>query len=48
LPNVVLTPHIGAMATDAQRLIGVRVVEVIGAFDRGTLNEELSDIERVI
>jgi D-3-phosphoglycerate dehydrogenase len=47
LPNVVLTPHIGAMAVDAQRLIGDRVVEVICAFDRGTLDEELSDSERV-
>ncbi|MEX0984122.1 MAG: NAD(P)-dependent oxidoreductase [Actinomycetota bacterium] len=29
LPNVILTPHIGAMATDAQRMIGERVVEII-------------------
>jgi D-3-phosphoglycerate dehydrogenase len=47
LPNVVLTPHIGAMAVDAQRLIGDRVVELIYAFDRGTLDEELSESERV-
>jgi phosphoglycerate dehydrogenase-like enzyme len=47
LPNVVLTPHIGAMALDAQRLIGHRVVELIDAFDRENLDEELSDSERV-
>lgn len=32
LPNVILTPHIGAMAIDAQREIGRRVVEIIDAF----------------
>jgi D-3-phosphoglycerate dehydrogenase len=37
LPNVVLTPHIGAMASDAQRQIGARVVELINAFERGEL-----------
>jgi D-3-phosphoglycerate dehydrogenase len=37
LPNVVLTPHIGAMASDAQRQIGARVVELINAFERGDL-----------
>lgn len=31
LPNVVLTPHIGAMAVDAQTAIGRRVVEVVEA-----------------
>jgi phosphoglycerate dehydrogenase-like enzyme len=39
LPNVVLTPHIGAMALDSQRLIGERVIEILGAFAQGTLNE---------
>ncbi len=37
LPNVVLTPHIGAMASDAQRQIGVRVIELIDAYTRGVL-----------
>ena len=32
LDNVILTPHIGAMAIDAQREIGQRVVEIIDAF----------------
>jgi D-3-phosphoglycerate dehydrogenase / 2-oxoglutarate reductase len=37
LPNVVLTPHIGAMASDSQRQIGARAVELINAFERGDL-----------
>ncbi|MDQ4102407.1 MAG: hypothetical protein M3186_01340, partial [Actinomycetota bacterium] len=41
LPNVVLTPHIGAMALDSQRLIGERVVELISAHEKGRLREEL-------
>jgi phosphoglycerate dehydrogenase-like enzyme len=32
LPNVVLTPHIGAMTIDSQREIGRRVVEIIDNF----------------
>jgi phosphoglycerate dehydrogenase-like enzyme len=48
LPNVVLTPHIGAMAWDAQRLIGERVVELLRAHERGSLNELLTPDERVI
>jgi D-3-phosphoglycerate dehydrogenase len=32
LDNVILTPHIGAMAIDAQREIGQKVVETINAF----------------
>jgi D-3-phosphoglycerate dehydrogenase / 2-oxoglutarate reductase len=48
LPNVVLTPHIGAMAEDAQRLIGRRVVELIDAFQEGRLDEELRDHENVV
>jgi D-3-phosphoglycerate dehydrogenase / 2-oxoglutarate reductase len=31
LDNVVLTPHLGAMSTDAQRLIGERVVDAVTA-----------------
>lgn len=48
LPNVVLTPHIGAMAVDSQRLIGERVVELINAFHQARLDEELRDDERVV
>jgi D-3-phosphoglycerate dehydrogenase len=29
LPNVILTPHIGAQAVDAQREIGVRILEIM-------------------
>ena len=32
LPNVVLTPHIGAMTIDSQREIGRRVIEIVDAF----------------
>lgn len=35
LPGVVLTPHVGAMALDAQREIGRRVVECIESHARG-------------
>ena len=45
LPNVVLTPHIGAMALDSQRLIGQRVVELVAAHQKGRLREELSPEE---
>ena len=48
LDNVVLSPHIGAMASDSQRLIGERVVELIDAFDAGRLDEEVRDGERVV
>lgn len=48
LPNVVLTPHIGAMALDSQRLIGARVLELVSAYQQGHLNEELSDGEHVV
>jgi D-3-phosphoglycerate dehydrogenase / 2-oxoglutarate reductase len=47
LPNVVLTPHIGAMALDSQRLIGERVIELIEAFDHGRLDEEVHTDEHV-
>lgn len=47
LPNVVLTPHIGAMALDSQRLIGERVQELIHAFHEGRLDEEVHDGEHV-
>jgi D-3-phosphoglycerate dehydrogenase / 2-oxoglutarate reductase len=48
LPNVVLTPHIGAMALDAQRQIGERVLELVGAFDDGRLDAETRDGELVV
>jgi phosphoglycerate dehydrogenase-like enzyme len=38
LANVVLTPHIGAMASDAQQQIGARVVELVDAYERGDLD----------
>lgn len=34
LPNVILTPHIGAMAVDTQREIGRRVVDAVTTFAR--------------
>jgi phosphoglycerate dehydrogenase-like enzyme len=34
LPNVILTPHIGAMAVDSQREIGHRVNALVDAFMR--------------
>ncbi len=47
LPNVVLTPHIGAMALDSQRLIGDRVFDLIQAFCEGRLDSEVQDDEHV-
>jgi D-3-phosphoglycerate dehydrogenase len=35
LPNVILTPHIGAMAIDAQREIGRRLRELVDTFVAG-------------
>ncbi len=34
LPNVILTPHVGASTVDSQREIGHRVVEVVAALTR--------------
>src|SRR3954452_15390852 len=48
LANVVLTPHIGAMAVDAQRVIGQRVVELIDAFGHGRLDDVVSPAELVV
>lgn len=45
--DVVLTPHIGAMALDSQRLIGERLVELLAAFEAGGLEEEVHDGELV-
>ncbi|MBA3464639.1 MAG: hydroxyacid dehydrogenase [Deltaproteobacteria bacterium] len=47
LPNVVLTPHIGAMALDAQRLIGARVVALVAAHQQGELEKTLRPDELV-
>lgn len=33
LPNVILTPHIGATTVDTQDVIGDRIVEIVEAFD---------------
>ncbi len=48
MDNVVLTPHIGAMAVDSQRLIGERIVELVQAYDNGKLDEEIRDGEHVV
>jgi phosphoglycerate dehydrogenase-like enzyme len=48
MDNVVLTPHIGAMAVDSQRLIGERIVELVQAYDDGKLDEEIRDGEHVV
>lgn len=48
LDNVVLTPHLGAMALDAQRLIGKRVVELVEAFDAQRYDQEVRDGEHVV
>lgn len=48
LPNVVLTPHIGAMALDTQRLIGTRVLELVEACHAGRLEEEVAHGELVV
>lgn len=48
LPNVVLTPHIGAMALDAQREIGDRVIQLVDAYVDNRLDRELRDGENVI
>jgi D-3-phosphoglycerate dehydrogenase / 2-oxoglutarate reductase len=48
LSNVVLTPHIGAMALDAQREIGRRVIALIDAFVDGRLEREAAREELVV
>jgi phosphoglycerate dehydrogenase-like enzyme len=47
LPNVVLTPHIGAMALDSQHMIGERVLELLEAQQRGVLRAVLDPDEIV-
>ena len=46
--NVILTPHIGAMARDAQARIGARMVELIDAHFAGRLDAEATSHELVI
>jgi D-3-phosphoglycerate dehydrogenase / 2-oxoglutarate reductase len=48
LPSVVLTPHIGAMALDSQREIGLRILELVDAFREGRLDSVAQDGELVI
>jgi phosphoglycerate dehydrogenase-like enzyme len=48
LRNVVLTPHIGAMARDSQREIGKRVLAMVAAFERGQLDAVVAVEERVV
>jgi D-3-phosphoglycerate dehydrogenase len=48
LPNVVLTPHIGAMAADSQREIGQRLLELLDSFATGELDAATRDGELVI
>jgi D-3-phosphoglycerate dehydrogenase / 2-oxoglutarate reductase len=48
LPNVVLTPHIGAMALDSQREIGERLVELLTAFGAGKIDTATRDGELVL
>ena len=43
-----LTPHIGAMALDSQRLIGERVTEILSAFHNGRMEEEIRNGEHVV
>ena len=38
LPNVVLTPHIGAMTIDSQREIGRRIIAIVDDFASGARN----------
>jgi D-3-phosphoglycerate dehydrogenase / 2-oxoglutarate reductase len=48
LPNVVLTPHIGAMAVDSQREIGRRLLELVDAFVEGDIDGATCDGEMVV
>jgi phosphoglycerate dehydrogenase-like enzyme len=48
LDNVILTPHIGGSSLEAQNEIGVRLIELLGAFRAGSLNTEAQPGELVI
>src|SRR5882724_3408241 len=45
LPNVLLTPHIGASTVETQQQIGVRVVEIIEAFVQQSITEVHDEAE---
>ena len=45
LPNVVLTPHIGAQTIDAQEEIGREIVAIIDRFDPSSTEEPMSPIQ---
>ena len=45
LPNVVLTPHIGAQTIDAQEEIGQEVIAIIDRFDPVSAEEQMSPIQ---
>lgn len=42
LPNVILTPHIGAMTIETQREIGRRIKETVNAFVAERVRETVS------
>jgi D-3-phosphoglycerate dehydrogenase / 2-oxoglutarate reductase len=46
--NVVLTPHIGAMAAETQQQIGRRVLRLIDGFILGTLDHEAEEDELIV
>ncbi len=48
LPNVVLTPHIGAMADLSQEQIGKRLLELLAAFQANRLDREADKTEIVL
>jgi D-3-phosphoglycerate dehydrogenase len=48
LDNVVLTPHIGAMAVESQQQIGDRIRSFVDAHLQGTLDAEASDQEILV
>jgi D-3-phosphoglycerate dehydrogenase / 2-oxoglutarate reductase len=48
LPNVVLTPHIGAMAIDSPREIGERILRLLDAFTAGRIDAETAREEAVV
>jgi D-3-phosphoglycerate dehydrogenase len=45
LPNVLLTPHIGASTAETQQQIGVRVVEIVEAFVQQTITAARPEAE---
>ncbi len=48
LPNVVLTPHIAGMASESQRAIGLRMLELINAYIAGNLDTEVTESELLV